>query len=324
MRIIKTIAVILAAAMLLGTSIGCENNSLTTQEKKLLIKVIVKKKDADFWKVVKMGTEAAGKEFDVNVDFDGPLDEKDIEGQIRMVNEVIDQKADALVLAASDYTKLVPAAEHVLAGNIPVVIIDSGIKSGKIKNFIGTDNVDAGEKLGQILVRDYGTECSIGIMGFIQGAASNDQREEGFYNSIRAYKGIRVLAKEYCGSDEALGQQLAEKMVREHPEIQEFVCLNAYSTVGTARAIKNLNKAGAIKIVGFDSTPEEVSFVEKGVIQSLVVQNPFKMGYLGVKHAVDAIKKAAVPELVNTGSQIINKENMYLPENQRLVFPFTE
>lgn len=324
MKAFQRIAAILLATLLLTLVAGCQSNTISIKENKLNIKVIVKKKDADFWKVVKMGAEAAGKEFDINVDFDGPVDEKDIDGQIRMVNEAVAQKVDALVLAASDYTKLVPAAENALYKDIPVIIIDSGIKSNKIKNFIGTDNIDAGAKLGQILLRDYGTECNVAVMGFIKGAASNDQREEGFYNSIKDYTSIHVVAKDYCYSDEDLGRQLAEKMIGEHPEIQVFVCLNAYSTVGTARGIKELNIAGKVKLIGFDSTPEEVSFMEKDVIQSLVIQNPYRMGYLGVKYALDAIKNEPIPSLVNTESTIITKENMYLPENQKLVFPFTE
>ncbi len=64
--------------------------------------------------------------------------------------------------------------------------------------------------------------------------------------------------------------------------------------------------------------------MEKDVIQSLVVQNPFSMGYLGVKYAVDAINNADIPQRVDTGSTVIDKNNMYLPENQKLVFPFTD
>jgi ribose transport system substrate-binding protein len=162
------------------------------------------------------------------------------------------------------------------------------------------------------------------VMSFVKGAATANQRETGFLKAVSQYPGIEVVQTVYCNSDELLAQQLTIDIVNSGTEIDAFVCLNAYGTVGTAKAIEELGYAGEIKIIGFDSTPEEIRFMEKDVIQSLVIQNPFNMGYLGVKYALDAIGNEKIPKSVNTGSEGIDKENMYLPENQKLVFPFTE
>jgi ribose transport system substrate-binding protein len=322
-RIIKYLALVLTV-LILSSSFGCKTNTLSTQEKKVNIKVIVKKASASFWSVVKMGAEAAGKEFDVNIDFKGPLNENDIAGQIRMVDDAIIEKADALVIAACDYTRLVDVTEKAVAAKIPVIVIDSELKSDKIKSFIGTDNVDAGNKLGETLVEIAGNKCNIAVMSFIKGAASADQREEGLLKTISKYKGINILAKEYCNSDQSTAEILTKKIINENKNLDAIVCLNAYGTEGTAHAVREMNKEGKVKIIGFDSTPEEIGYMEKGVIQTLIIQNPFSMGYLGVKYALDAMNNKSVPKRVNTGSKIINKDNMYLPENQKLVFPFTD
>ena len=102
--------------VLLALSAGCGEGKLSSDEKDLLIKVIVKKRDASFWTVVKMGAEAAGKEFGVVIDFDGPIDEQDTDLQIQMVDEAIREKADAIVLAACDYMKLVNVSEKAVSG----------------------------------------------------------------------------------------------------------------------------------------------------------------------------------------------------------------
>jgi ribose transport system substrate-binding protein len=130
--------------------------------------------------------------------------------------------------------------------------------------------------------------------------------------------------KEYCNSNEDTAEKLTEEIVEKYPDIDAIVCLNAYGAVGTARAIDKLNLAGKVKIIGFDSTPEEIGFMEKEVIQSLVVQNPFSMGYLGVKYAIGVIDNESVPKRMDTGSTVIDKNNMYLPENQKLLFPFMD
>lgn len=303
---------------------GCGDNELHIEQDKVNIQVIVKKREPGFWAVVQLGAEAAGKEYNADIDFDGPTNEKDVDGQIAMVENAINEDVDALVLAASDFERLVPVAEKAKSKNIPVIIIDSNLNSNKIDTFIGTDNVDAGRKLGQSLVDKVGEECKIAVMSFVKGAATADQREKGFFNEIRRHPGIEVLDTLYCNSEEDIAEQLTAQAVENYACIDAFVCLNAFGTVGTARAIDKLGKTGEIQIIGFDSTPEEISFMEKDVIQSLVIQNPFNMGYLGVKYALDALDNVGIPKTVNTGSEVIDKENMYLPKNQKLVFPFTD
>ncbi len=320
----RSIILLLFAVLLAAASVGCAETDLSGNDEKVKIKVIVKKRSYDYWNVVKIGAEAAGKEFNVDVDFDGPVDEKDIDVQIAMVKKAVDDDVDALVLAASDFTLLVPAAEKAVASGIPVIIIDSNIKSNKMDSFIGTDNVDAGRKVGESLVEVMGESCDIAVMSFVKGAATAVEREEGFFEETRKYPGINVIDTLYCNSDEDIAQQLAIDMMKKNPDLDAFVCLNAYGTAGVARGVDESGKGGSIKVVGFDSTPEEIMYMENGVIQSLVIQNPFNMGYLGVKYALDAVNNVHVPKTVDTGATVINKENMYLPENQKLLFPFTD
>ncbi|NLM28297.1 MAG: ABC transporter substrate-binding protein [Clostridiaceae bacterium] len=313
--------------LLLMLPIGCIdiNNNLSAPEQKKTVKIIAKRKKSEFWDVVRMGAEAAGKEFNVNVEFWGPTNELEIDKQIEMVREVINEKVDALVLAACDYVRLVEPTEEVIAAKIPVIVIDSDLKSDKVKSFIGTDNVGAGYMVGKTLVDTIGKNGNVAVMSFIKGAASADQREEGFFNAIKDYPGINIVTTEYCSSNIDLSESLTYKILNEHGEdLDAIAALNADSTVGVARAIEKRGFAGKIRIVGFDSTPDEIDFLERDVIDSLIIQNPFSMGYLGVKYAVDVMNGKPVPKIVDTGSRVINKDNMYLPENQKLLFPLTD
>ena len=317
-KIIKYIIIILMLAVLTS----CVSSTVPGQGEDINIKVIVKKQNHEFWAVVEMGTEAAGREFGVNVDYIGPTSEEDIEGQIRMVEAAIEDKVDAIVLAAIDYERLVPAAEKAKEAGIPVVIIDSNINSDKMNGFVGTDNVEAGRVLGEAMVEAIGMNIDIVIVSFVKGASSSNKRETGVLEAVGRYPDINVLDVLYCNSEEAIAKQLTIDALNKYPDIDAFVCLNAYATVGTARGIIETEKTGEIKIIGFDSTPEEIEYLESGSIELLVVQNPFSMGYLGVKYAIDAINGISMPKNVSTGTVVINKNNMYLPENQKLVFPF--
>ncbi len=323
MKFIKIVLIMVLALCLIIMVIGCVDSGFENEEKKH-IEVIVKNKNTPFWAVVEMGAVAAGKEFGVDVHFDGPTDEKDIDGQINIVRKAIESEVDALVLAACDYERLVDIAHVAASEKIPVITIDSGLNSQKVKSFIGTDNVDAGKKLGQALVDKVGDKCKIAVMSFVKGAASCDQREEGLFETLGMYKDIQVLETLYCNSDEDTAEKLTMEIVEKYSDVEAIVGLNANGTTGAARAIIKLKKGNIIKIIGFDSTPEEIRYVEKDIIQSLVVQNPFSMGYLGVKYAYDAIINESVPKIVDTGSTVIDKVNMHYTENQKLVFPFTD
>lgn len=303
---------------------ACSIDKLEQNDTEKRIMVIVKMDSGDFWPVVRMGAEAAGKEFGVNVSYAGPQEEDDIDGQIQLVKNAIDAKYDAIVIASCDYNRLVGITDKAASLKIPVIVIDSAINSNTVKSFIATDNIDAGAKAGEALVKYCGEDNDIAVMNFVKGAATAEQREEGFLKYIQQYPNIKVVSKEYCFSDEKLAEDLTRKVLDKNNNIDAFVCLNAYSTVGVAKAIKSLNLDERIKIIGFDSTPVETSLIEKGVIQATVIQNPFSMGYLGVKSAVAAIDGKSLPKFIDTGAKVIDKENMYYPENQKLVFPFVK
>ena len=319
----KILAIVLILSLILFVS-GCLRESLATNDEPIYIEVIVKNKNAPFWSVVEMGAVAAGKEFGVNVHFDGPTDEKKIDEQINMVRKAIESKADAIVLAACDYERLVDVVDEAVAEKIPVITIDSGLNSKNVKSFIGTNNVDAGKKLGQALVDKVGDNCKIAVMSFVKEAASCVDREKGLFEALGSYKNIQVLDVEYCNSDINMAELLTFEILEKYPDVDAIIGLNAQGTTGAARAINTQKKANIIKVIGFDNTPEEIRHMENDVIQSLVVQNPYSMGYLGVKYAYYAINNENVPEIVDTGSTVIDKVNMYYTENQKLVFPFTD
>ena len=161
-------------------------------------------------------------------------------------------------------------------------------------------------------------------MSFVKGTGSAMQREKGFLDHNSRYPGIKVVAKEYCNSDSKLAEDMAREIIAKKEKIDAIVALNADASVGVAKAIEGVKLAGRIKIIAFDNTLEEIEFLDRGVIQATIMQNPFSMGYLGVKHAVEAAEGKKIPGRIDTGSKVIRKENMYLPENQKLLFPFVK
>lgn len=284
--------------------------------------LILKVRDGDYWNTIKTGAETAAKEFNVNLICNSPDDEEDVAGQIKLVKNAIRNKADAIVLAASDYEELTDVIQIAQLKGIPIITIDSEVNTKIYTSFVGTDNFEAGKKAALKLIDISGKNCNVAIISFIKGAGNGDMRESGFLNEVAKYPNIRVVAKEYGLSDPNLSAALTRKVLKEVSHVDAIVALNTIASTGVAKAVEQMDLKGKIKVITFDSTQKEIEYLEKGVIQATVVQNPFSMGYLGVKYAYDSINRVRVPKRVDTGSKVIDIENMYNPENQKIIFSF--
>jgi ribose transport system substrate-binding protein len=204
----------------------------------------------------------------------------------------------------------------------PVISIDSQIKTPKVKSFIGANNVDAGKKAGEKMIELTGEVSEIGIIGLVQGARNSEQREEGLMNVVKQHPDMKIVARESVNSDQKLAAELTRKMIAGHPHITGIAALNEAASIGAAQEIQRLGLAGKVKVIGFDNSAEGLEYVQDGIIQAMIIQNPFSMGYLGVKYAAEAIDGKSIPAQFDTGTKIIDLENMFWSENQKLLFPF--
>jgi ribose transport system substrate-binding protein len=300
------------------------NTGLEPQEKKK-IGLIVKMSYGYHWGTVKLGADTAASEFNVNIYYNGANDEKDVEGQIKLVNYALDdEKVDALVLAASNFDDLVGVIKKAHNMGVPVIIIDSEVNTDVIDSTISIDNLDAGKKVGNMLVESFkpNNKCNFAIMNFVKGSRTAELRQEGVASVTTKIRDFKLIDIAYCNSDAELAKDYTKEIISRNPDIDAMVALNDIASEGVSEAIEQMHLSGKIKIIAFGSSPNEINYLDNGVIQATIAQNPFSMGYLGVKYAVDALNNKTIPKYVNTNLTIIDKNNMYFPENQKLLFPF--
>lgn len=277
----------------------------------------------EFWQVLVDGVQVAAKEFDVNVTVTGPPNESAIDEQIRIVDAAIEARPDAIVMAATDYNRLVPTALAAKKKGISLITIDSGINSEVSDSFIATDNFEAGKKAGMAMANLLEANDKVAIISFVQGTATQIDRERGVLASLEDV-GIIVIGTYYSDGVEEKAYRITKELSEKHGDLRGIVGLNETSTVGAGKAIRDLGLAGHIQLIGFDSSINEVKLLEEGVMQATIVQRPFNMGYLGIKTAVQVLRKERIPNMIDTGSVVITKQNMYTDENQKLLFPFVE
>ena len=133
----------------------------------------------------------------------------------------------------------------------------------------------------------------------------------------------RIVDVVFCDSDYDKAYLLMLELMEKYPDIDLVAGLNEYSAVGAARAIKEKGRQD-IRVVGIDSSLEEIQFLEEGIFEIIVIQNPFKMGYLGVEAAASLLNGEKVVKHIDSGCELISNDSVYTEENQKLLFPFRE
>ena len=288
---------------------------------RLIIAVVPKGQSQIFWQTVHAGAVAAGRELNVEIRWNGPASEIDFTRQINIVDDFINQRVNGIVLAPTHGESLVPIVERAAQEKIPVTIFDSGINSERYVSYVSTDNYKGGalaaDRMGSILPGG-----KIAMLGNIPGSVSTTERENGFRETIaHKFPGLRIAALQYGSSDRSRSLAVAEDIMTAHPDLAGIFCSNEAGTVGAVQGAKSKGLAGRIKIIGFDASPNLIDDLKSGNIDSLVVQNPFRMGYVGVQTLVEHLRGKTPARRIDTGATVVTAANLSDPAIQTLVNP---
>jgi ribose transport system substrate-binding protein len=305
-----------------GTSVsGCKKRTTDA------IAVIPKGTTHEFWKSVHAGAEKASQELGVNIIWKGPLREDDREDQIKVVETFINMRVKGIVLAPLDDTALVPVVTDAVRAGIPVVAFDSSIKTDDISSFVATDNYRGGQLAGHHLATLLGDKGKVIMLRYAEGSASTAERERGFLDAISARKGIEVAsANQYGGVTTESAFKVSENLLAAHKgpgglTVQGIFCPNESTAFGMLRALEDSGLAGKVHFIGFDSSPKLVDAMAKGYLDATVVQDPIKMGYLGVKAMVERLAGKPVEKRIDTGATLITRDAISSPDAQALLNP---
>ncbi|MEO6724141.1 MAG: substrate-binding domain-containing protein [Blastocatellia bacterium] len=314
-----TIYVVLSLVIAIAAS-ACNKSTGNNTDGKKTIAVIPKGVSHHFWQSVKAGADAAGKDLNVNIIWKGPAQETDISGQINIVEDAINRKVDGIVLAPSHGDSLVPITERAQSSGIPVTIFDSGISTEKYLSYVSTDNRQGGAAAAERMGEKLGGKGKVAILGVKKGSVSTDEREQGFESTIKQkFPGIQIVQWLYGDANAAKSLAVAEDILTGHPDLNGLFASNESSIVGAVRAVRQRNLGGKVILVGFDSSPDLMQNIKEGSLDSLVLQNPFKMGYEGVRTVVDKLAGKTPERRIDTGVKLLTKENMNTPEMQKLI-----
>ena len=306
---------VVLAASALGT--GACNRSDRTR-----IGVVPKAVAHVFWQSVHAGAVAAGREADVDIEWKGPPTETDFSRQIEIVDAMINARVDGIVIAPTEATALVTVVERAAKEGIPVAIFDSGINTESYVSFVATNNYDAGVLAARQLAELLDSKGRIVVVKMVPGSASTTQREKGFEETLsRDFPEIRILAEQYCMSDRARALAVSENMLTAHPDVNGLFASAEPGTIGAAKALRSRGLSDKVWMVGFDFSDTIEKDLKDGVVDALVVQDPFNIGYAAVKTIVAKLNGETPEKRINSPATIVTADNLSDPNIDALVHP---
>jgi ribose transport system substrate-binding protein len=286
------------------------------------IGVIPKETQSVYWEGVRQGALKAGAEENYEILWNGPEIETDCERQIQIVEDMIAQKVDGIVLAPSNRKALVPAVEKTSARNIPCVIVDSGVETDKYLSYMATDNYKGGVLAAQRLGEVLAGKGKIIVVAWTPNSASTDARLQGFRETLaKEFPGMTIVDSQFPNPttmDKA--RDVTQDMLTRNNGADGIFACNATTAGGALTALRGFQPGEKkIKMVGFDAWPMVVDGLDKGDLDSLILQNPYKMGYEGVKAIIRHLKGEKVDKQVDTGVELITRDRLSDPKIKELL-----
>ena len=310
----KQVIVIFAV---LALSVGLLTSMVSAEPKH--VAVIVKATDSDFWQYALIGANNYAVEYAdaVRITKHGATSESEVEDQVAILEDVIASGPDAIVLAPINADALSPGTERAMEMGIPVITIDSRLRTEDYTSLLATDNVQGGKLAAENMVAFLNAagiplKGKVGIVAAVEGVSTIIERDGGFIEKMKEIApDIEVLEPRYVQNDILKSLAVAEDLITAHgDELIGIYPDNNHTGDGVARAIIEQGLEEKIVVVAFDSDPEEIEALRSGSIKALVVQDPFKMGYMGVDYALKALAGEEIPKFVDTGVGVVTKENM--------------
>jgi ribose transport system substrate-binding protein len=332
----KKLAIILSMLCVVGTT-GCNLDDINIEartitdsngEHTISIEFIPSVVGNEFWDTAVNGAKDAEYELGINVIVDAPATESDVEGQINIIENAIANNVDAIVLSPLDGTALIDVLTKATEAGIEIITINSSVDYDDILSMVSTRNDEAAELGANEMANLIDYSGDIMVMSFTASATDDNtagkQRLQGFVDNIttsESTSNINIKDILYCSNDRDTAKQLALEYLDKNPKIKGIYATNQIAAEGVCDAIAEKGLQGQIVVVGWDSSEDEISYIENGVLNVTLVQNPYLFGYLGVRNATKAVEGEIIDDNINTGIKPVELANLQDNDVQVLLNP---
>src|ERR1700684_3642294 len=312
-----------------STLAAIASGATAVAQTKPTIPVIVKDMTSPYWRTVLAGARKAGQDLGVNVVALGTQSESDTNGQISILATAVASNPAAIVIAPADFEALGKPIDEA-ARKVKIIGIESAADTKAMTSLLATDNLNAGriaaDALAVAITKSYAdTEGDVAIITAMPGIASLDQRAKGFKEVVAAkYGALDIVAEKAADGKPATAMNIVKDLIANIADLRGVFVSDPVMTLAVGQAVADKKSDDKINVIGIGSDEKLIKFLQDDVITGLIVEDPFRMGYEGVKTALAASKGEPVPANVDTGVTLVTKANMNSARSQKLLKPEVE
>ena len=308
--LIHLLPLLLCAGLVSGC--GRKAGSPGATDGKPVVALVVKTLNNPFFIDMQKGAEAAAREAGVELIVQAAEREIDVERQMQIVENLIQRKVAALIVAPSGSREIVPVIVKANKAGIPVLIVDTRADAdaldsagGVTATFIGSDNYEGGKVAGKFLLEKMAGNARIAILEGIPGHETGDARLRGFRDALKDSPGMQIVASQPANWERDQGYNVFQNILQANPGVNAMFAASDLMALGAVEAIAAAGKTGSITIVGFDALPEAREAVQRGTMAGTVAQDPARMGATGVEWAARLLKGEAPPAEISVPIQLV-------------------
>lgn len=245
----------------------------------------------------------------------GIKDEQDVSRQVQLVEQMIAQKAAAIVIAPADSKALVGVCKRALDEGIVVVNIDNKFSEEVLKErgikipFVGPDNRKGARIAGEHLAKQLQTGDKVAIIEGIPGAINGIQRKLGFEDAMKS-SGMQIVSSQSGNWETDKANRIVAALITEQPDLKAILCCNDSMALGAVAALKAAGKTGQVQVVGFDNISAVQQLIKEGKIHCTVDQHGDQLAAFGIEYALEMLKTKTPPQDRETPVDLITAANL--------------
>ncbi|RJO69300.1 sugar ABC transporter substrate-binding protein [Nocardia panacis] len=300
-------ALVAAGALLAGCS-GKVGESGGNDAKKLVL--IPGVADEPFYISMQCGAQEEAVKLGYKLDTQAPT-QFDAGAQTPVLSGVVAGKPGAVLIAPTHATAMANPIKQARDAGIKIIEVDTALDDTSIAlSSIASDNNKGGRLAAQTLAKLVGNKGPVLVINTKAGTSTTDARARGFEEALHEYAEMSSLGVQYNNNDAAQATALVTATLAAHPDLAGIFATNLSSAEGAATGLRNANKLGQVKLVGFDASPKQVEDLKAGTVQALIAQDPAGIGAKGVDQAAAALEGKPVTRTIQTDMVAITKADM--------------
>ena len=301
---------LLILGLVLSFLIGLWNYDALAGAKTYKMVFIVKSMDNPFWNMMLEGAQQAAKDLNLEIKGLAPIKPNNVEEQIRMMEDAITQKVDAIVVVPADSKGIVPGIEKANRAGVPVMTSNTRAFGGEFIGFAGAPNEEAAYLVAKKFIQTLGGKGNVIILEGVPGAQTAIDRKTGIDRAIKEFPNIKVLASQTAKFSRVEGMRVMENLLQQFSKLDAVICANDEMALGAIEAIDAAKRLKEIKVSGFDGNNDAIRSISEGRLVVTGAQRPDAQAYWSVLAAYMYLERYPVPRDIYVPCPTVDKSNV--------------